>query len=87
MAVLLFTYDLHKPKKDYEKLYELIKSNGYAKLSESSYAIITEDSASEYYDKVKPLVDSDDRFYIIPLGKPYAGYGPKKINGWLEENL
>ena len=87
MAVLLITYDLNKPGKDYNGLLGAIRSYGYAKLSESSYAIKTEKSAQTIFSYLKQFIDDNDNMYIINLKKPYAGYGPKAVNDWLDKNL
>jgi hypothetical protein len=90
MSVLLFTYDLNKEKDKrgaYEPLYKVRNSYPYAKLSESSYALYTNDSPKAVYDKVNPYLDSDDALYVINLRRPYFGQGSKQVNDWLEKYL
>lgn len=87
MAVLLVTYDLNTPGKNYEDVLKAIKNYAWAQLSESSYAINTYDSPQQIFDKLKPLLDKNDNLYVIPLKKPYAGFGPKAVNDWLNTNL
>lgn len=87
MAVLLITYDLNKPGKDYDDLLKVIKNYPWARLSESSYAIKTDLTPQLLFDKVKPYIDNNDNLYIINLKRPYAGFGPKGVNEWLEKNL
>ena len=87
MAVLLITYDLNAPGKDYNDLLTTIRSYDWARLSESSYAIGTNASPQAIFDKLQPYLDRNDNLYIITLKKPYAGYGPKEVNDWLERNL
>ncbi len=87
MAVLLVTYDLNKPGKDYDDLLKTIKSHSWARLSESSYAIQTNQGPQQVINKLKPFIDQNDNLYVINLKKPYAGFGPKDVNDWLDNNL
>jgi hypothetical protein len=87
MAVLLVTYDLNKPGKDYNDLLKTVKNYPWARLSESSYAIKTEQAPHQVFDKLKPFLDQNDNLYIINLKRPYAGFGHKEVNDWLESNL
>jgi hypothetical protein len=87
MAVLLVTYDLNTPGKDYHDLLKKIKSYSWARLSESSYTISTNADPQAVFDQLKRYLDRNDNIYIITLKKPYAGYGPQDVNDWLEKNL
>lgn len=90
MAVLLVTYDLNKEGKskvDYNKFYKIRDAYDHVKLSESSYALNTTETPTEVYNKLKPVIDTNDHVYIISLKRPYMGYGPKATNDWLEKNL
>ena len=87
MAVLLVTYDLNKPGKDYNDLLKAIKSYAWAQLSESSYAIRTDHSSQQVFDKLNPYLDQNANLYVINLKKPYAGFGPQEVNAWLENSL
>jgi hypothetical protein len=87
MAVLLVTYDLNKPDKDYSDVLKTIKSYSWARLSESSYAISTNQTAQQAYDRISQYLDKNDVLYVINMKRPYAGYGPKDVNEWLESNL
>lgn len=87
MAVLLVTYDLNRPGKDYPDLLKAIKEYPWAKLSESSYAISTSQSASDVFNQLRLFIDKNDNIYVINLKRPYAGFGPKEVNDWLEQYL
>jgi CRISPR/Cas system-associated endoribonuclease Cas2 len=88
MAVRLITYDLNR---------EIVRPNivkkikdsyaNWAKLSESSYAVATAESVEQVYNRLKPLLDSNDNLYVVNLTKPWTGFGPKDVNEWLERNL
>ena len=87
MSVLLITYDLNKPGQDYSDFIDTFKKYSWARLSESSYAIKTSKSPSIIRDELSPHMDKNDYVYVITLSKPYSGFGPKKVNTWLDENL
>jgi hypothetical protein len=87
MAVFLVTYDLKKPGQSYDRLLEYIKTHSWARLSESSYAIRTNASTDDVYERVRTFVNANDTVYVINLTRPYNGYGPNDVNTWLEENL
>lgn len=72
---------------DYDAFYKIRNTYAYAKLSESSYALLTDETPTALYNKLKALIDSNDHIYIINLKRPYTGYGPKEVNDWLEKNL
>jgi hypothetical protein len=87
MSTLLVTYDLNKPGKNYDDLLKKIKSYAWARLSESSYAISTHSDPQTVFDALRPFLDQTDNLYVITLKRPYAGFGPKDVNDWLESNL
>ena len=83
MSVLLVTYNLKKPGQDYLAFHNIIRNYFHIKLSETSYAIYTEQPTSYVYRKLIPSIDKNDRLYIIPLAKPWSGYGPGRNRDWL----
>jgi len=89
MAVLLITYDLNRERSgtDRDGLLKFIKSHDWAKLSESSYAIISNLSPQSVTDQARKYLDANDNIYVINLKQPYGGWGPKVVNDWIERNL
>lgn len=88
MAVLLITYDLNKPGQDCEKILEFIKSSSAsAKLSESSYAIKTDETPQEVFQKLTPFLSDSSRLFIVNLTRPYAGAKGGAVAIWLDKNL
>lgn len=83
----LVTYDLNKETTRPPIVERVKEFDIWARLSESSYAINTPLTVQQVYDYFKPLLDSNDNLYIITLKHPWTGYGPKKVNEWLEDNL
>lgn len=88
MAVYLINYDLNTPEQKHSKVLEMVESFiYYVNLSESSYAVDSTLSSQQIYNKFKPLIDSNDTLWVIPLKKPYTGYGSKKVIEWLDASL
>lgn len=85
--VYLVTYDLNKETKRPPIVEEVKKFANWAKLSESSYAINTNLSVHQVHEQFKPHIDNNDQIYIINLKNPWAGFGPKTVNEWLDNNL
>ena len=84
---VLVTYDLNKETQRPKITAEVKKSASWAQLSESSYAICTRETSSEVYQRFSKYLDSNDYFYVIPLRKPYDGYGLNEVIEWLDNNL
>lgn len=87
MATYIVTYDLNKEAKRPPLLEKIKDEFAWARLSESSYAIATAMSVEQVYSVLKPMLDDNDNLYVIPLSRPYAGFGPPAVNDWLEQHL
>jgi hypothetical protein len=85
----ILTYDLNKEKtsKDYDGFYKIIKGYDWAKLSESSYALDTNDSPETIYNKLNPYIDNNDNVLILTLNNPYCGQAPKAVIDWLAQRM
>ena len=86
MAILLVAYDLNKEVKRPDIVAE-VKLTDWARLSESSYAIDTQESESQVYQRFRKHIDTDDALYVIILKRPWDGYGPKDVADWLNQRL
>lgn len=87
MSVLLVTYDLKKPGQDYTDFLAIIRKYTFARLSESCYAVITNETPQGVYNNLTPHMDKNDQLYVVTLQSPYWGQGPKDVNDWLSQNL
>ena len=87
MAVYIVAYDLNKETRR-PKIVEAIKAHdGWAMLSESSYAVATSKSPDDVYAGLTGFLDENDQLYVITLKQPHVGFGPPQINEWLSANL
>lgn len=87
MATLLVTYDLNKAGQNYSGFYKVLDQYNHTKLSESSYAIQTQESPITVYNKLTSFMDKNDHVYVVTLSQPYYGYGPQPVNNWLSQCL
>ena len=89
MSVRIITYDLNKePNSEaYKEILKIIKSYAFAKLSESSYAIETDETPLNLYEKLKPYLDNNDCLLVLKLTKPYYGQHKQEVLDWLREKL
>ncbi len=89
MSVLLITYDLNNETKRppiVAKIKELYPA--WARLSESSYAVSTSDEPKTVYDKLSPMLDSNDNLLVITLSTPWWGQHRKQdVIDWLKGSL
>ncbi len=87
MPAYIISYDLRK-QRNYDALYEVIRSYGtYAKITESTWAIVTSDSAKQIRDNLFNVTDNDDRLFVIKSGIEAAWRNVISTNEWLKENL
>ena len=87
MARYIVTYDLSQPGRNYDDLYKRIKSYGnWARITESSWAIETDQKATEIRDYLKPALDNNDEI-LVGILETSAWIGlSEKVSHWLQEN-
>jgi CRISPR/Cas system-associated endoribonuclease Cas2 len=86
MTVLIVAYDLKKETKRPDIVAEVQKTD-WACLSESSYAIETDETVSGVMARFKEYIDDNDQLYVVTLTDPWTGWGPKELNDWLVRRL
>jgi hypothetical protein len=87
MSVLLVAYDFRNPGQSYSEFYDNINNYLHIKLSETSYAIYTNQPTSYVYKKLVHSIDKKDNLYVIPLNRPWSGYGSYRNRDWLVSYL
>lgn len=90
MAVRIVTYDLNQEKKkrgDYVGLLDLIRTYPWARLSESSYAIETDQDAKTLYEQFTPHLDPNDFLLVLTLDQPWWGTQRPDVMEWLHLRL
>ncbi|ENZ0175286.1 hypothetical protein ACF958_004121, partial [Providencia rettgeri] len=83
MSSYLISYDLIK-NKDYEKIYDAIKSFGtWARVTESVWVITSDLSSTEIRDNLSEHMDSDDRLLVLKSSGVAAWRNVRCSNEWL----
>jgi len=86
--VYVVSYDLSKPNRNYEDLYEELKKSGsWWHYLESTWLIYTNESASELYNRLSKHIDKDDRLLIIEAGRERQGWLPEKAWEWIRKHI
>jgi hypothetical protein len=72
MAVLLIThkYNPQMSKADFEGFYDVIRSYHWGRVSDSSWAINTEEPPKAVWQKLKRYIDPHDYLVMLPLKEP-----------------
>lgn len=91
MTTYVISYDLHKPGRNYESLYEAIKgvSGDWAHINESVWAVkSTQHSSGKIRDILKAKMDNNDNLFVGKLTSEAAWFGlTEALTKWLKENL
>ena len=89
MAAYVITYDLSLPGRGYNDLYNRIKSyDTWAAFTESSWAIVTNQSPVQIRDYLSPAIDNNDKLFVGGPINQAAWIGlSQEISDWLKKNL
>ena len=81
MGALLITYDLNKPGKDYDALYDKIKGLGsyWWHYLDSTWIVDTPLSPAAASEQLRTVLDASDRLLIINVTGDAS-------DGWLEQD-
>ncbi len=84
--ILLITYDLKAPGRNYAGLYESIKSSGtWWHHLESIWLVETNQTPEQWYNKLATQMDQNDNLFIVQVTRNYFGYLPQKAWDWLKD--
>ncbi|AZV56046.1 CRISPR-associated protein Cas2 [Clostridium sp. AWRP] len=84
----IVSYDLCAPGKDYKDLIDFIKSYSvWARVTESTWIIGTDETCVSLRDKLKQYTDSNDRLFVAALTEEAAWYNVKCDTDYLRNNL
>lgn len=89
MSTYLISYDLRNAEsKDYAELYDEIKAYGtWARVTESTWIVVTDMSASAIRDDLMQYMDKEDRLFVLKSGVEAAWNSPRCRNDWLKKHL
>lgn len=85
----IITYDISQGNTlDYKKIFEYFKSFGtWAKITESTWAIVTEKKAKEVRDEILEILPVESKLFVIKSGGIAAWRNVICRNEWLKNNL
>jgi len=89
MNTYIVTYDLSgADSADYEELYEALKAHAkWARITDSTWAIVSPDTASKIRDKLIAVMGGEDRLFVVRTGGGAAWRNVRCRNEWLKRNL
>lgn len=88
MTVLLVLHEIQDEQKRAKIVATLKKRHPLSiELTESAVALHTTVLPVRVFDQLKSYVSSEDRLYVMPLARPYTGYGPRATTEWLSDYL
>lgn len=87
MRCYIISYDLRK-QRNYQGLYDAIQAYGtWAKITESTWAIVTGQTASQVHQNLLKQLDSDDGLIVIKSGGEATWERVICKDEWLKQNL
>jgi hypothetical protein len=86
--VLIVSYDLHAPGRDYEGIAELLKSaRSWAHPQGSVWFLDTSRDAAWWRDELKKCGDSNDEYFVARLHQNWAGFNTDgDVVAWLKSS-
>ena len=86
--ILSISYDLRKPGRNYDDLYEIIKSApSWAHAMDSLWFISTGESAETWSNRLRQGMDQNDWLFVVDItGQSRHGWMKKEIWEWLEQH-
>lgn len=91
--VYIIIYDLRNPGRDYNALYDAIKSlsSNWQHPLESTWFISFNYSstAQTIFDRLRPCIDDNDNLFVVNMSNPNdrQGWLPKPFWQWITTNL
>jgi hypothetical protein len=84
----IISYDLCQPGQDYDALYKALKSfPTWGKLTESTWAVTSNQNVIEIRDYLNQFIDKNDRLIIILSGRTAAWTNVIAPNDWIKNNI
>ena len=86
--ILSISYDLRKPGRNYDDLYNTIKSApSWAHAMDSLWFINTRESVNDWSTKLRGVIDENDWLFVVDItSQPRQGWMKKDIWDWLNNN-
>ena len=85
MSVLCVSYDLRKPGRNYDGLYEALRKWDRCRALDSLWFLDTADGAATVRDILSKEIDEDDQLYVIQLHQHWAAHKTDGCTKWLNK--
>jgi hypothetical protein len=86
--IYAISYDLKQPGRNYQNLYDTIKSApGYIWAMDSLWFISTSESVEAWAKRLREKIDQNDHLFVVDISrKPRQGWLPKNVWEWLDKH-
>ncbi|MCX6844782.1 MAG: hypothetical protein NTX53_21170 [candidate division WOR-3 bacterium] len=86
--VLLITYDLKQPGRNYDALYEAIKTLGqWWHFLDSTWLVQTAMTPDQVAARLRLHMDANDYLLVVKVTRPYQGWLPKDAWEWVNSRI
>jgi hypothetical protein len=82
-------YDLGNPNRNYDGVFQAIKScsNGFCRPTKSQWIINSSSTTAQIRDTISPFLDAGDKLFVAEVGNDWATWAiDKEITDWLKNN-
>lgn len=86
MSVLLVTYDLDDPNRNYSGLIAAIKRRTYCHALDSVWFLDTFDDPADVRNELSKELDGGDQLYVFRLRKHWAAHKKDAATEWLKSD-
>ena len=88
MTSKIIEYDLKSPNRNYDSVYEVIKSYPvWAHITQSTWFVKTNESCVQIRDKIKKEIDSNDTVFVATLNGEAGWTNAICDSDYLKNNL
>jgi len=86
--ILSISYDLRKPGRNYDALYDVIKSaSSWSHAMDSLWFISTSESVETWSNRLRQVIDQNDWLFVVDIsGQSRQGWMKKSIWDWLNKH-
>jgi len=75
MAIILVTYDLKQPGRNYTPVHNYLRQFTYCKGLESVYLLDTAVSTATIRDSLRSVIDENDVVFVVRITQDWASWG------------
>lgn len=85
MSVLIVSYDLRAPGRNYDPLYKKLRTYTHCHALESTWFLDTTKSASDVRTELCKEVDANDQIFVIKAKHSWAACKGDNATTWLKD--